>query len=272
MLFFAIFLACLITGRPSPAEIIDCVRASEQNIYTIHIDEPSYAKAAFQDDNELKIFLDRLWFLLDQDRERRWVEGKDSPVRFVLCEGRKPSIDGREFDKYLVDLLYNQGIILEIWGVLDARTDNGEIGSRQAHISYLMVPVRFAYYSKLSGPKGIHILRYPESSDMPVGDFLEFFEHTIDIDAFVAVGLGIKSLRSKNYELAQENLCQAKLLLEQVQTRNISSRQKSQFNELIGYVKDAASKAIKDAKDDGAYLGSLRLLDHTKPCPEEASP
>ncbi len=267
---------CYVLGalRPASADIVDCRRATVGETYTIYIDEPSYAQAAFSSDQELKVFLDRLWFLLDQDRERHWLEGRDSTVKFVICRGRRPSIDGQEFDQGLVDLLYNQDIILEIWGTLNARVHQGQIQDRQAHISYLIVPVQFARYSDQDGPSGIHILRYPERGSPEATDFLEFFKHTNDIDAFVAVGLGIKSLRVGNFDLAQGNLCKAKLLLEQLGSRKISSRQRQKLAELSQLVTTKLTEVIHSAQTDNTYGdGPLGLLDPAAPCPtEEAQP
>ncbi len=276
--FTQLLCAALFYGagalQPATAEIIDCHHASVRGSYKIYIDEPSYAQAAFQSDQELKIFLDRLWFLLDQDRERHWLEGDNSAVQYVICRGRIPSIDGQEFDQNLVEMLYNQGIILEIWGTLNARIHQGKIKDRQAHIGYLIVPLQFTRYSDQRGPSGIHILQYPEHGSPVATDFLELFKHTNDIDAFVAVGLGIKSLKTGKFDIAQGNLCKAKLLLEQLQSRNISSRQKKKLTELSQFVTTKLTEVIRSAQTDDTYGdGPLGLLDPATPCPkEEAKP
>lgn len=272
--FILLLCAALFYGagalQSASAEIVDCRRAAAGGAYTIYIDEPSYAQAAFQSDQELKVFLDRLWFLLDQDRERRWLEGRDAAVQFVICRGRRPSIDGREFDSNLVDQLYNQGIILEIWSTLNARVHQGQIQDRQAHLGYLIVPLQFAKYSNQSGPSGIHVLKYPEHGSPAATDFLELFERTSDIDAFVAVGLGIKSLRAGNFDMAQGNLCKGKLLLEQLRSRNLSSRQLEQLAELSQFVTNTLAEVIRAARADSTYGDSpLSLLDPATPCPTE---
>ncbi len=259
----------------SPAlrgEIIDCFRAGDGRSYTVYLDEPSYAEPVFSSDGQLQIFMDRLWFFLDQDRERRWIESSDLPVGFALCQGRKPSLDGREFDAQLVDLLYNKGVLVEIWGTLDARAANGGLSDRQAHIGYLLVPVEFVTRAG-GGPSGKFFVRYSETPGGEAEDFLEFFRNTTDLDAFVAVSLGVKALRAGDFPLAQGNLCRARLMLEQqLQRGQVAGQRKARLRELAAYAGEAAAEAIRSARQQGGDPTSLDLLDPAQPCPREGTP
>lgn len=264
-----LLLWLVLAVAPAAAAIIDCSGAGRS--FTVYLDEPAYGQSAFQNDAELRTFMDRLWFFLDQDRDRQWLEESQSPVGFAFCKGRKPSLDGREFDRPLIDLLYNQGVILEIWGTLDAQLDNGQPKNRQARIGYLLVPVEFV--GPTATPSGRIFVRYPESPGESEDDFLNFFRDSADLDAFIATGLGIRALRSGNLTLAQGNLCQAKLLLEQqARTPNLPARRKTQLLELASFVSESATKAIRSAHDQPGDLSPLRLLDPNRPCPQEGSP
>lgn len=165
-------LLWLFLAIPADAAIIDC-RGGTGRSFTVYLDEPDYAQTAFKNDTELRTFMDRLWFFLDQDRDRQWLEERQSAVGFTFCKGRKPSGDGREFDRPLIDLLYNQGVILEIWGTLDAQLDNGEPKNRQARIGYLLVPLEFV--GTTDTPSGRVFVRYPENPGESADDFLSFF-------------------------------------------------------------------------------------------------
>lgn len=263
-------LLWLFLAIPADAAIIDC-RGGTGRSFTVYLDEPDYAQTAFKNDTELRTFMDRLWFYLDQDRDRQWLEERQSPVGFTFCKGRKPSGDGREFDRPLIDLLYNQGVILEIWGTLDAQLDNGEPKNRQARIGYLLVPLEFV--GTTDTPSGRVFVRYPENPGESADDFLSFFRNTSDLDAFIATGLGIRALRSGNLTLAQGNLCQAKLLLQQqARSPHLSSRRKAQLLELAKFVSDSAAGAIAAAQGNPDDLSPLRLLDPNRPCPQEVTP
>ncbi|QTF94219.1 hypothetical protein [Halomonas sp. BM-2019] len=260
-----VIFAVLLPPRWANAQIVDCGRPSTAATqFTVYIDEPYYASEAFASDADLVTFMNRLWFLLDQERDRLWEERSNIPVRFKLCDGRKPSIDGRDFDQRLVNLLYNQGVIVEIWGVLDAHIRDGQVHDRQARIGYLLVPVRFAFLSSQDAPPSMYFVRYPEDPTTPAQDFLELFAQATDIDGYVAMGLGIKFLRLGDFELAQKNLCKGSLLLEQVRLQAQGGLRR-QLHELTSFAKDAAAMAIHSAGEGSP----LALLDPARPCPSE---
>jgi hypothetical protein len=262
-----------LLAQPVSAAIKDCnTHSSGGAAFTVYLDEPSYAEAVFSNDRQLQIYMDRLWFFLDQDRDRRWIEHSEASVDFTLCHGRKPSLDGSEFDDQLVDVLYNKGVILEIWGTLDARVDNGKLSDRQAQIGYLLVPLEFVARSN-GAPDGKFFARYPKIPDNQAENFLEFFSETTELDAFIAVGLGVKALRTGNFSLAQGNLCRAKLMLEQqVQMGQIPGRRRARLEELADYCGAAASQAISNAQNEGSGTSALELLDPDRPCPSEGNP
>ncbi len=275
-LFRAIWATFFLLAAPihAAAEIVDCYRGSDPKLYCIYLDEPAYTKDAFKSDNQMQSFMESLYFLFEQERDSLWIEKVDDEevrVKFIVCDGRKPSIDGSEFDRDLVDLMYNQGVILEIWSKLDAKSRDGKIQQRQAHINYLLVPVEFAFLSN-EGPSGLFFVRYPEKSTVHVENFLELFDQNSDLDAFVAASLGIKAQRSGKFKLAQKNLCKAKLLFEQALNRTDSKRRRDKLQILIGFLIDTAKDAIQKAQMNPGSAGALILLDPNIPCPEEDSP
>jgi hypothetical protein len=270
-----IFTPLLVLCAPLKAEseIVDCYKGSDPKIYCIHLDEPAYNEEAFKSDKQMQSFMNSLYFLFDQERDSLWVEKVDEEeirIIFQVCNGRKPTIDGSEFDAALVDQMYNKGVILEIWSRLDAKTREGKIEQRQAHIGYLLVPVEFAYHSN-EGPSGLFLMRYPEKNTTPTENFLELFDQNSEIDAFVAASLGIKAQRSGKLKLAQKNLCKAKLLFEQTINRTKSKKRREKLKLLIGFLVETAKESIRKAKKNPGSGGTLILLDPNLPCPEDGS-
>ncbi len=258
-------LVGLLSAQPVYAQLRDC--DAGQNTFKVFIDEPFYSKNIFSDDREMEVFFRQLSAFLDFERQRLWIETSDKSVHFLFCKGRIPSVDGHEFDKAVVSQLYNRGVILEIWSTLNARLQQGVVTDREAQINYLMMPVQFSFNADRSGPVGMHGYRYPQAQGAMQQSFYDFYKGSLDIDAFVSVGLGLKSMRKGDYDVAEKNFCKAKLLLQQVRNRDISPTQKNKLLELENYVSQSAGKTVEAAQQDSAYRGSLKLLNPQRPCP-----
>ncbi|RQS65768.1 hypothetical protein DID96_25415 [Burkholderia sp. Bp8963] len=256
------------------ARIIDCNESSQHGQptqYVAFLDEPEYTPAAFASRDEMLRFLARLQWQLDQARDEKWIQSSNAAVHFANCVNRTPAFDGQDFnDPRLVESLYNQGVLIEIWGRLDAQKQGGRSVNQQALINFLLVPLRFATNTDASLPTGFHRIAYPERSSSPTNDFVQLIARSTDIDAFIAVSLGIKAMREKNYENAHANLCQANLLLKQVATRLPRGQELTSIDGLRSFVNLTAGRAVSAAQMDPAHtspgLLQLQLYDAKAPC------
>ena len=258
--------ACWMFALPAAATILNC-RTAGQDGYTVILSEPDATPAAFKDAPEMRRAMNALQFVLDQGRDGQWLQPSNGAVNFVFCEGQRPVLDGREFDKTLVETLYNQSVLIEMWGSVDAEVAGGVRSRASAQINFLLVPVRFAANQRETALGGLLRLTYPEAGAPPTGDFVELLARPQDLDGFVAAALGYKALREGSFDLALGNLCRSAGLIARVEARLTGGRAKVEAAALRQFVVEAAGRALAAAKGDHRFQhGPLMLLDAADPC------
>jgi len=263
----------LLLAGPAASAMVDCQPAQGAGRFSVFLSEPAGAALT---PAQLKPFLQRLQFELDRNRDGRWINAPSTDVTFVACPGRTPSLDGQDFDETLVDGLHTRGVLLEVWGSLDAEPGAaaGAPPQLRAQMNYLLVPMQFAANLREADPAPLQRLRYPEAGAAhaaSVQDPVQLIARPLDIDAFVAAAFGYKLLRSRSYELAHANLCRADSLLEAIALRPLTGRSKTELATLRAFVLASAGRAVREALADAAYpkTGVLRLQAGVKPCAGE---
>lgn len=259
---------------PATAAMVDCQPAQGAGRFSVFLSEPGGSALT---PTQLKPFLQRLQFELDRNRDGRWINAPSTDVTFIACPGRAPSLDGQDFDETLVDGLHTRGVLLEVWGTLDAEPGAaaGAPTQLRAQMNYLLVPMQFAANRREADTAPLQRLRYPESGSAHAAaaaqDPVQLIARPLDIDAFVAAAFGYKLLRGRSYELAHANLCRADSLLEAIALRPLTGRSKTELATLRGFVLASAGRAVGEALADPAYpkTGVLRLQAAAKPCAGE---
>ncbi len=196
--------------------------------------------------------MDRLSWKLQTKRESILTESRTLRSVIVTCPERRPS-DGSEFGKSIVDALNSRDVVLEVWGTLDATKEKDKIRNKEARIRYLVIPLR--HYTVMDG---IYLVSYFRESLGSTSDFIDMLDQAAEFDALLAVGIGVKSLRARNYDLSLQCLRTAKLKLEDI-ARKRPGFATSQ-RELSDYIDNAVRDCIKAAKDDPDYRGAIRLI------------
>lgn len=256
------FLLTLLLGATgAQAAVVNCAPAPGR--FTVLLSEPS--GGAMPDRAAIERFLTKLQFELDQERDERWINPGATPVAFRACPRRAPALDGSEFSPELIEQLYDQRVLLEVWGVVDRE---GTPPVLNAQINYLLVPLRLAADKRETVPAGLQRLRYPEAGAVPTQDAVQLIARPLDLDAFIASALGLKLLRERSYEPAHANLCRAASLLAAMLTRTITGRSRTELTALHAFVQDSAARTLREALADAAYprTGLLRLQDPAQPC------
>ena len=266
---FALLVALplALTASGARADIVECRPAPGG--FTVFLSEPAYTSAAFASKEEMRAFMARLHFQLDQQRDGRWINLPSNDVRFVLCRNRAPEVDGQDFDAKLVESLFTHRVLLEIWGQLEVERPAGGPPAPSAQINYLLVPLRYASGSDGSAPTGLQRLLYPDQGEKGAGDFVQLIAKPIDIDAFVATSLGLRLLREGSWELGHRNLCRANALLQQIEKRPLGKHQKKDLADLRAFVVKSASVAVTESRKKPAIAGTLALQDPALPCSKE---
>lgn len=252
----------LATGG-AQAAIVDCQPAPGR--FTVFLSEPS---GSLLSPAQLRQFLEKLQFELDQNRDAQWIKAPSTDVRFVACFGRAPAMDGQDFSRSLVDGLHTRRVLLEVWGLLGSEG----AGAPNAQMNYLLVPLQQALNQQQEGmPAALQRLRYPEAGAAPAQDAVQLIARPLDIDAFVAAAFGFKLLLERNHDFAHSNLCRAHSLLQSIAQRPLAGRSKADLTSLRDFVLASAGRAVREALQDPRYpkTGLLRLQDAAKPCAGE---
>ncbi len=249
----ALLAACC---QAAQAAIVECDPVPGQ--FTVFLSEPT---GLMTDKAQLRQFLQKLQFELDQGRDARWINAQTTEVRFVSCFNRAPALDGSEFSTSLVDGLHSGRVLLEIWGTLANEAVSGEPPRLSAQMNYLLVPMRFATDQREPSAPALQRLRYPEQGAQPTADAVQLISRPLDIDAFVASALGFKLLREQSLDLAHANLCRAHALLGVIAKRPLAGRSKADLAALHQFVLDGAGQAVRQALAEPRYpkTGLLRL-------------
>jgi len=255
---FLLLLFC----NTAPTQTIDCSGSSKSGNYQVYLDDLSYANVSLSNDGQLQNLMKRLSFKLASNVHALTLESTPIPLTVAYCEGRKPRGEG-DFSENLVDALDDNNVILELWGQLDATTQNGSISNRKASICYVLVPVLLDEFKNPHKP-GLQFALYPKDANIQSGELINLLEESIELEAFVAVGIGVNLLKNKKYDEAMKYLCKAQIILRQQHTGIAEVKQ----NALNDYIKQAVHKTVIDARSDPNYTGSLiDLVDENNPCP-----
>jgi hypothetical protein len=140
-------------------------------------------------------------FAFEIERERRWRERASEPVAFLLCE--EGGLLARNQWLQRVHDLYQGGVLLEVRSVLHLGASASE---SEAMIQYALVPTGFFFREGLTDTDGIYGAR---TRPLASGDYIEVFVNPLEIDAFVALGLGVSHRDIGEYDFAYSNFCSA---------------------------------------------------------------
>ena len=254
----------LVAGAArAEAQLVDCSGSlSGGNVFQVYLDELSYTKATLKSDPVFEQLARRLSFKLGSNVEAVTLERIPVPLAFAFCEERKPS-GTAQFRKSLIDALDDDSVILELWGQLDATEVNQTITERKAKIGYVLIPVLLEDYDRLRNT-GFQFVEYPK--DQPAtGELVDLMERSVELEAFVAVGVGVDLFREAKYDEALGYLCRAKILLEQGPV-GIPDGQRTA---LVDYISGKARQTVAKARTGSDYQRALvELVDPADPCPQ----
>ena len=258
-LLFLLLAACL----PSQGQIIDCAATYSSDSYVVYLDELSIASASLKADQQLRVLMQQLKFTMGGFLEGVVTElGSASPCVVNFCEGRKPR-NVSDFDRPLIQKMDNQGVILEVWGMLDKKTSSG-INTAHANIYCLLVPV----WIKTSGQQhqpGVQVVEYVSRGSGSLDENLDSLANKPQLRIFVEAGVGINKLLNKEYDDARTSICAALGHMD-AYLASKGSVPSAKEQALVEYLKLAAKETIQQANKDPHYTGGLQLLDENAEC------
>lgn len=253
---------------PAPAGLRDC-QPPEPARFLVFLNEPIFTRAAFAQREEMVRFFDRLQEHLDQRRDLDMAGIAGVPFRVARCLERVPAIDGGDFTPPVVRSLYTRGVVVEIWGSLDAERRNGRRAHPRAQINYLLVPVRKASDEGTANAPGFHRFHYPDG-DIVATDFVDLVSNA-DLHAFVVTAIGVKAFNGEDYAQAHEMLCKASPQLDRIERRLAKTpatvAQSGNIQRLRAYVGQLAADAIREARKRPKVPVFAELLNPDNPCP-----
>ena len=265
-------VSCWLVMAPlaARAQLVDCPAIRYASSYKVVMDDLFFAKPAMETDADLRLLMDRLRFIVNNRLtglalEMRGATHQSIPLSLVSCPGRHP-LDASEFDHDRSQDLTDSKVVLEVWGTLDGVVQGGRIDAREARVGYAVLPLRFYEFGAVDLP-GIYVLRYPRSGTAPAGDLSVLFEQLPELDAYAALGVGLKAAKAKDFDLAVQFLKKSEALLGSV-PKGASTLDATLQQALVDYVRKKTCETIKAALDYPPYQGGLRLVYAArKPCP-----
>ena len=258
----AVILAVLIPGAvAAQSQFIDCSGASGSNDYQVYLNELAYAKASLEEDPALERLMRRLSFKLGSNIEAITLERIPVPLAFAFCEDRSPS-SAAQFSESLLQGLDDDSVILELWGQLDAKDEDGVVSERRATIGYVLIPVLIEDYDE-HRPTGFQFVEYPRD-EAASGELIDLLQQSVELEAFVAAGVGVNLMRNDQHYEALSYLCRAKILLEE---RPVGIKENQRIA-LISYLADKARETVEQTGAAGGDSGGLaELMGPDDPCP-----
>ncbi len=257
----------LMSGAASDAALVDC-RPPEAARFVVFLSEPQYSQNAFSTRDQMLRFFNRLQEYLDQRRDSEMAGIKGVDFRVARCEKRVPAIDGHDFTDDVVRNLYDRGVVVEIWGQLDAKQKGGARVTPTAQINYLLVPVKRGVVAGSERVPGVLRFNYPDA-EIVATDFVDLVSNG-DLHAFVATAIGVMAFDGEDFALAHEMLCKAGSQLSRTEKRLAQGAETKPQSEgiqrLRAFLRDLASKAIVEARKKPAAAAFARLLEPSNPC------
>jgi len=250
------------------ASLRDC-QPPEAAPYVVFLSEPEFTKNAFTTRAEMLSFYNRLQEYLDQHRDLEMAGISHVPFRVARCEGRVPSIDGKEFTSNMVSSLYIRGVVIEVWGMLDAEQVNGQRTNLSAQMNYLLVPIKQGAVEGSKNIPGMHRFNYPDT-EIIATDYVNLISNT-DLYAFVAFAIGVMAFDDEDYTTAHEMLCKANPRMNSIQKRLAATpatyAQSEKIHKLRAFLLELAGNAISEARNKPEAIPVFaQLQDATNPC------
>lgn len=207
----------------------------------------------------------------DLERERRWVEREADPISFLLCDQMSDLSPAVWLQR--VDELHRRRVVLEI----DPTFLRGDGGQSEAQLRYGLVAAGVGFNEGSSGVHGIFAarMRLPR-----VDAIIQAFVNPLEVDAYIAIGLGVVYLEDGMHDLAYSNLCRGLAQLGSLPSPEVlppTQRQLDALKQLEAFGHARLDEAIQAGlgKPTGATLTFFAEQRgdafHSDPCGQEAN-
>lgn len=157
------------------------------------------------------------------------------PITVVRCEGRRPS--GEDFDSDLVRSLNSHDVLVETWASVTTTADVSGAAGVRGLLGFAVIPVR-----QDRAVVGVHLILFRRSAAATEEAMLELFGQSRELQAFTALAVGVKARRSREYERALRQVCEAQDLL-----ASLAAGQ-SDLAGLQAYARDAITGIVQEAR------------------------
>lgn len=227
--------------------ITDCRGIVNIPDYKIAVDEvtPAPAAGTATSPNSSSTSVQRLTADLQTQVEEITVEEGGAIVP-VPCVGRRPQSEV-DFNRSVVEVLNDNNVVLEIWGVID---DSAAAGTEQlARLQFVLVPVRY-YEHFLNNSQtmgGVYLILY---TPLPAGSALAVFERSSELRASVALSMALKKIKEGHNELALKYLCKAETFLKRPDSRIPQAKRDA----LLQYTRGLETLTLPTAPNKAASL------------------
>ena len=240
------------------AQLADCPAISgSSQAYKVVLDELHYATPAASNSEILKGLRELLAFNLAIQLAEFQSDLASRPAQHAValslinCAGRRPSVDGTEFNAQRAETLSDQRVVLELWGTLLEDPSAGTADRPHAVIGYVIPPL--LHTPPAAAPAGKQLVIYPGAT---VTDVTGTLHKLPEASALALLGLALKAQKSLKYDLAVWAFGRSEA---QIRDAKVASGLPN-ADALTAFVRRSACQSRQAARTDNNYEGPLKLL------------
>jgi hypothetical protein len=173
------------------------------------------------------------------------------------CLSRQPALDRSDFTSDAIEALNEKDVLLEVWGDISTTTVDSK-KMFEAVLCFMLIPV--CKHTGESEGVGSQTIRYSLESSEPPREFIKRLSSRTEVAVFYLLGSGVKALKNRDYDTAQNSLCTAYLLIAQAEEQNRLGEWMSDVQELKVYMISVVREIRTKARADTNYHGLLKSL------------
>jgi hypothetical protein len=241
-----------LPGAATQAQLVPCPKSAQGNGLKVMLDDIYFVAAAGT--TPPAVAMDRLAFTVER-KLRALKADLGDPPEVVLCLGRKPRATS-DFSRPQVDQLNASNVVLVVWGTLEVPAGAPAGAAPQALVGFAVIPVRFYehFVNSDADLPGVYQAEYTLQTTSAL------LEQSEEFRAYVAIGMGLKSLKLKNYDRALKSFCRAQYFLQPGGTAPTADTDQSA---LLAYARKMTKTTVEAALHAPAaeYSGGIRALD-----------
>lgn len=231
---FALVIVALAAALPSPPARAQYCNLLESRYRKVLFGTPTRSSEVPGEQSTIPSVMDEIQFVLENAGKGLRALRSNERIDYIKCPEK--GLDDRSAWESRAPDLYRQNVVLDMRSVLTGSDDGGQ-ARREIIVQYVSIPTLYTGQGRDVAATGIYSVRFPIDRE---GSFVETFVQPLEIDAFVATGLGVAYKDESYFDDAHSSLCLAATHLATIKERqanSLSPRQRADLEALAMFVR-----------------------------------